>query len=101
MTTGATICATRTSAGHDGSAELIVMLRHPNGGCSEVTLDWLAADALMQACNARNASELDGHGWEKVRDALAVSWNRYRPSSDAVAERPDPEPDQGTLTCST
>jgi hypothetical protein len=41
-----------------------------------VTFDQIAADALMQACRAQTADELIGHGWDKVRDALAVSWNR-------------------------
>lgn len=67
----------RVAAAHDGSAELIVTLRHPNGGTSDVTLDEIAAAALMQACDAAGPDQLTGHGWDKVRDALGVSWNRY------------------------
>lgn len=67
----------RVAAAHDGSAELIVTLRHPNGGISDVTLDEIAAAALMQACDAVDPDQLTGHGWDKVRDALGVSWNRY------------------------
>jgi hypothetical protein len=66
------------AAAHDGTAELVVTLRHGNGGTSQVTLDEIAADALLRACDARTADDLIGQGWEKVRDALAVSWNRFR-----------------------
>ena len=73
----AVISHVRVSAGHDGAAELVVTLRHANGGLSEVTLDELGAAALFEACGGRDADELIGHGWEKVRHALAVSWNRH------------------------
>ena len=73
----AVITGARVAAAHDGSAELVVTLRHGNGGCSEVTLDETAAAALLAACGAGTTEALVGHGWEKVRDALGVSWNRY------------------------
>ncbi|MEZ5557716.1 MAG: hypothetical protein R3E86_04125 [Pseudomonadales bacterium] len=75
--TGTVICGARLAAAHDGDAELVVMLRHGNGGRSEVALDALAAAALLSSCNAAVPEELEGHGWEKVRDALGVSWNRF------------------------
>jgi hypothetical protein len=73
----AVITRTRVAAAHDGAAELVVTLRHPNGACSDVALDAAAVAALFDACRASRAEELTGHGWEKVRDALAVSWNRF------------------------
>jgi len=73
----AVISQVRTAAGHDGTAELIVTLRHANGGLSDVTLDELGAAALFQACGGDSMDDLIGHGWEKVQQALAVSWNRY------------------------
>jgi hypothetical protein len=76
----AVIEATRIAAGHDGAAELIVRLRYEDGGASEVTLDHLAASALMESCGAASVEQLAGHGWERVRDALAVSWNRFNAS---------------------
>jgi hypothetical protein len=72
----AVISAVRIAAGHDGSAELVVTLRHGNGGRSDVTLDDLGAAALLQACGGATPEDLIGHGWEKVQQALAVSWNR-------------------------
>jgi hypothetical protein len=73
----ALISAVRIAAGHDGAAELVVTLRHANGGVSDVTLDELAAAALLQGCGAHSMDDLIGLGWEKVQQALAVSWNRY------------------------
>ena len=66
------------AAAHEGIAELIVTLRHANGGESEIALDQLAASALLEACNAGLPEELTGHSWQKVRDALRVSWNRFQ-----------------------
>lgn len=75
--TGTVISGVRIAAGHDGAAELIVTLRHGNGGLSDVTLDELGAAALFEACGGRTPDDLIGHGWEKVQHALAVSWNRF------------------------
>lgn len=76
--TGAVIDQARIAAAHEGVAELVVVLVHANGGRSEVSLDQLATAALMDACNASHPDQLAGHGWEKVRDALGVSWNRFQ-----------------------
>lgn len=73
----AVICEVRVAAAHDGVAEMVVTLRHPNGGTSRVSLDERAAAALFRACNAATLDELTGASWEQVREALQVSWNRY------------------------
>ena len=73
----ATIARVRVAAAHEGVAELVVEIAHANGGRSEVALDHLSADALMQSCGAEHTDELIGHSWSKVRDAMAVSWNRF------------------------
>ncbi len=77
---GAVISHVRVAAAHDGVAEMVVTLRHDNGGLSDVTLDETGAAALFAACGSATAEELIGHGWEKVQHALTVSWNRYAPS---------------------
>jgi hypothetical protein len=74
----AVISAARVAAAHGGHAELIVTLRHANGGSSDVTLDEIAAAALFDACAAEGPDDLTGQSWEKVRDALTVSWNRLQ-----------------------
>jgi hypothetical protein len=73
----AVISSVRIAAAHDGVAELVVTLRHGNGGESAVMLDEVAAAALFSACQADNANDLIGHSWEKVRQALNISWNRF------------------------
>ena len=67
----------RIAAAHEGVAELVVTLKHGNGGTSEVALDQLAADALLKSCAVSAPEQLTGHSWSKVREALAVSWNRF------------------------
>jgi hypothetical protein len=73
----AVICRVRVAAGHDGVAELVVTLRHGNGAQSDIPLDEIAAAALFDRCGATVPEQLEGHGWERVREALAVSWNRF------------------------
>ena len=75
--TAAVIESVRVAAAHEGVAELVVTLRHGNGGTSEIALDQLAASALLKACEAAAPEQLTGHSWEKVKDALSVSWNRF------------------------
>ncbi|WP_225206428.1 hypothetical protein [Novosphingobium huizhouense] len=74
---GATISEVRIAAAHDGDAELVVVLTFANGGKSQVTLDEYATRSLMAAANADHADQLVGLGWDKVRDALIASSNRF------------------------
>jgi hypothetical protein len=74
---GAVISGVQLGAAHDGVAELVVTLRFDNGGESLVALDPHAADHLFAACGARNTDGLIGQSWERVRDALAASSNRF------------------------
>ena len=74
----AVIEGARVAAAHEGVAELVVLLKYANGGVSEVALDSMAANALLQACEAEEPAQLIGHSWSKVREALAVSWNRFQ-----------------------
>lgn len=67
----------RIAAAHEGIAELIVDIEYDTGGVSEVALDHIASQALMDSTGATTAEELIGQSWEAVRDALAVSWNRF------------------------
>ncbi|MFU8817571.1 MAG: hypothetical protein ACNA7W_19675 [Pseudomonadales bacterium] len=101
----AVICGVRVAAAHDGAAELVVTLRHDNGGCSDVSLDEHAAAALLSACNATSPAELEGQGWQRVMEALAAGWNRCAPVSrqacdrstttSTATQRRDPAPQQG------
>jgi len=42
-----------------------------------VSLDHHAAHHLMTACGAAHPDALLGQGWERVRDALEASSNRF------------------------
>ncbi len=75
----------KVAAAHEGIAELIVSIEHDNGGVSEVALDQAAASALMRACRATTLEDVKGHPWERVRDALQVSYNRYRQKAEDYA----------------
>lgn len=74
---GAVIAGVRLAAAHDGDAELVVTLRFENGGETQVTLDHYAASHLMDACGTKELDALVGQGWERVRNALEASSNRF------------------------
>ncbi len=77
---GAVISEVRLGASHDGAAELVVTLRFDGGGETQVALGEDAAGRLMSACDASDAHALLGQGWERVRDALQTSSNRFAAS---------------------
>ena len=68
----------RVAAAHEGIAELVVSIEYENGGTTEVALDQMAASALMDSCGASSIDGVKGQSWDKVRDALQVSYNRYQ-----------------------
>jgi hypothetical protein len=73
----ATIRDVRIAAAHDGDAELMVTLQYDNGGTTLVALDEYAARTLLESCAATSPEGLIGAGWEKVRDALVASSQRF------------------------
>lgn len=78
MSSPAIIKEVRVAAAHEGIAELIVQIEYANGGTTDVALDQMATSALMKACDAHAIEDVKGAPWEKVRDALQVSYNRYQ-----------------------
>ncbi|WP_448579518.1 hypothetical protein [Thermaurantiacus sp.] len=78
LTALAVIETVAVAAAHDGEAELVVTLRHENGGRSRVTLDEPAARHLFAATGAGDPESLVGQGWEHVRDALLASSARHQ-----------------------
>jgi hypothetical protein len=74
---GAVITRVQLGAAHDGAAELVLTLRFDGGGETLVPLDHVAAGNLMTACGATQADALVGQSWERVRDALTTSSNRF------------------------
>ena len=74
----ARIASARVVAAHEGTAELAVTVIYDNGGTTEVALDRMASEALLKSCGANTVEDLAGHSWQKVRDALSVSYNRFQ-----------------------
>jgi hypothetical protein len=62
----AVIVGAQIAAGHDGTAELVLSLRHPNGAEEPVVLDAELGLDLMRRCGAATLDELAGHSWRKI-----------------------------------
>ena len=69
----AVIVRAEIAAGHGGSAELMVTLRHPNGAEAPVVLDEAAGLRLMQACGVTDLDGLTGRSWRKELEGLQCS----------------------------
>jgi hypothetical protein len=82
---GAVISRLQLAAAHDGDAELVVVLRYENGGETLVALDEFAARHLLDACGTESPDALVGQGWERVRDALDASSNRFVAASGGAS----------------
>lgn len=66
MTEEAVIVGAEIVAGHDGSAELLVRLRHPGGAEGPVVLDEATGLKLMRTCGASTLEGLTGHSWRRI-----------------------------------
>jgi hypothetical protein len=73
MSGEALIVSAEVVAGHDGSAELLVTLRHPNGAQAPVVLDEATGLKLMKACGASHLDELAGQSWRKILEGSRCS----------------------------
>lgn len=65
----AVIVGAELAAGHDGTTELVVRLRHPGGAENAVVLDEDVGLALMARCGASHVDELAGHSWRRIMEA--------------------------------
>ena len=64
----AVIVGAEIVAGHDGTAELLVRLRHPNGVEAPVQLDEDTGLKVMAACGATHVDDLKGHSWRRITE---------------------------------
>ena len=60
------IVGVEIAAGHDGTAEMVVSIRHENGAVAPVVLDQDTSLDLMRACGAESAAALIGRPWREV-----------------------------------
>lgn len=63
------IVGAEIAAGHDGAAELVVSLRHPNGVVEAVVLDGEKGLDLMQRRGAASLGDLMGLSWRELLGA--------------------------------
>jgi hypothetical protein len=62
----AVIVGVEIAAGHDGTAEMVLHVRHENGVTAPVVLDQETGLELMQACGAASLSGLIGRSWREI-----------------------------------
>ncbi|MGH6957646.1 MAG: hypothetical protein ACREEW_13355 [Caulobacteraceae bacterium] len=67
---GATIVGAEVVAGHDGTAELVVRLRHENGAESALALDAGTGFELMRAAGVESLDRLAGRAWIEIVKGL-------------------------------
>jgi hypothetical protein len=63
------------AAGHDGRAELVVVIGYANGASARVRLDEEAAEPLLEAAGVTRIEDLVGRSWELLAPALPPNKN--------------------------
>lgn len=58
------------AAGHDGRAELVVVVAYPNGATARVRLDEEAAEPVLEAAGVSRLEDLVGRPWDILVAAL-------------------------------
>lgn len=66
MTAGPIIESAAVGPGHDGRAELVVALRHPNGACSTISVDQDALADLLERGEITSLDDLPGRDWSAL-----------------------------------
>jgi hypothetical protein len=61
------------SAGHDGRAELVVVVAYANGATARVRLDEEAAEPVLEAAGVLRIEDLVGRPWDILAPALPTS----------------------------
>jgi hypothetical protein len=64
------IVGAEISAGHDGAAELTLMLRYENGVTAPVVVDARVGFSLMRNCGATCLADLEGQSWRHFLEGM-------------------------------
>ena len=64
------IVSAEVSAGHDGAAELTLMLRYENGVTAPVVVDARVGFSLMRNCGATCLDDLKGQSWRHFLEGM-------------------------------
>jgi hypothetical protein len=68
--------AAEVAPGHDGRAELVLVLRYPNGAQSRLRLEPEAGVLLVERAGLTSLGELVGRAWSGLASALKASAER-------------------------
>jgi hypothetical protein len=60
----ASIESAELGAGHDGRAEIVLVVRYPNGAAARVRLDEEAAAQALDAAGVTKLDDLIGKAWD-------------------------------------
>jgi hypothetical protein len=66
----ATIVGAEIAGGHDGTAEMVLSIRHENGVTGSVVLDADTGFCVMRACGAADLAGLIGRPWREISKGL-------------------------------
>jgi len=66
----AVIADAEVSAGHDGTAELVLSIRYENGAIGQVVVDADTGFDVMRACGAADIAGLVGRPWREISKGL-------------------------------
>jgi hypothetical protein len=66
--TGPVVDSATVGPGHDGRAELVVALRHPNGATSTISLDEEALGVLLARGDVTSLDDLVGRPWSELSE---------------------------------
>jgi hypothetical protein len=64
------------AAGHDGRAELVLVLGYANGASARVRLDEEAAEPVLAAAGVARIEDLVGRPWDILAAALSPDTSR-------------------------
>jgi hypothetical protein len=64
------IVGAEVSAGHDGAAELTLMLRYENGVTAPVVVGGHVGFSLMRNCGATCLADLEGQSWRHFLEGM-------------------------------
>jgi hypothetical protein len=64
------IVGAEISAGHDGAAELTILLRYENGVTAPVIVDARVGFSLMRNCGATCLDDLKGQSWRHFLEGM-------------------------------
>jgi hypothetical protein len=66
MNAGPVVESATVGPGHDGRAELVVALRHPNGATTTISLDEEALAGLLTTGVVTSLDDLPGRRWSDL-----------------------------------